>query len=109
MQNRKIILLIPPQSEFSKDYLPSLGIGYIASSLEMSGYKVKIIDSHVENYDSNMTIKKILEENPLAVGVTSVTQNRFNAIEVIKKNSKRIYLFLLAGGIFIIHTILLLL
>jgi len=105
MNNKKIILLIPPQEKFSKDYIPSLGIGYVAASLEKNGYEVKIIDSYAEHYDNSITIKKILEENPSAVGITSITQNRFNAIEIIRELKKeRKNLFIFVGGRHFHHT-----
>jgi len=105
MINKKIILLIPPQEKFSKDYIPSLGVGYVAANLEKNGYKVKIIDSHTEHYDNSITIKRILEEDPSAVGVTGVTQNRFNAIEIIRELKKqRKDLFIFVGGRHFHHT-----
>ena len=105
MLNKKIILLIPPQEKFSKDYIPSLGVGYVAANLEKNGYQVKIIDSHAERYDNSITIKRILEENPSAIGVTSITQNRFNAIEIIKELKKQQEnLFIFVGGRHFHHT-----
>jgi radical SAM superfamily enzyme YgiQ (UPF0313 family) len=90
---KKIILIIPPQEKFSKDYLPSIGVGYLAASLEKAGYAVMIIDSHVDNLNDQETAEAVLQENPDAVGITANSHNRFHAIAVareIKNGNERI-------------------
>jgi len=97
---KKIILVIPPQEKFTKDYLPSIGLGYIASCLERAKYEVKIIDSHVNNFDDEQTINKVLGEKPDVVGVTANSHNRFRAISVCKgiKRKSNNQIFVSVGG-----------
>ncbi len=97
---KKVVLVIPPQEKFNKDYLPSIGLGYIASCLERANYEVKIIDSHINNFDDEQTINKVLEEKPDAVGITANSHNRFHAISIckgIKKKSNN-KIFISVGG-----------
>lgn len=96
---KKIILLNPPAGKRSKDDLPILSIGYIASALEKGGYTVKIIDSAVYNYSNSETVQAVLNERPDAVGITCISGNRLNAIEIIKNikdRNKNIFIF--GGG-----------
>lgn len=96
----KVVLVIPPQEKFTKDYLPSIGIGYLASSLEEAGYEVKIIDSYIEGLDEEATVSTVLKEGPDAIGVTGNSHNRFHAIAVcrgIKKKSNNSVLVCVGG------------
>lgn len=89
----KIVLIIPPQEKFSKDYLPSISMGCLAASLEKANYDVKIIDSHVDNLSNQETVDRVLREKPEAVGITANSHNRFHAIEVargIKNKAKEV-------------------
>ncbi|XOB42198.1 MAG: B12-binding domain-containing radical SAM protein [Candidatus Nealsonbacteria bacterium] len=97
---KKIVLVIPPQEKFTKDYLPSLGLGYIAACLERANYEVKIIDSHINNFDDEQATNKVLEEKPDAVGITANSHNRFHAISVCKliKRKSNNQTFISVGG-----------
>ncbi len=104
--SQKIVFVIPPlPGQVTKEHLPILGVGYIAAVLEKNGYEVKIIDSIVNNYSNEETIRAVLKELPQAVGVTCSTSNRFNAVDIIegvKQNNKNIFIF--AGGRHFHHT-----
>lgn len=95
----KIVLIIPPQEKFSKDYLPSIGVGCLAASLERAGYDVKIIDSHINNLNDQETAERVLREKPDAVGITANSHNRFHAIEVARgiKNKEKNVLVCVGG------------
>lgn len=98
---RKIILIIPPQSETTtKDHLPSIGVGYLAAVLEKNNYQVRIIDSLIDGLDNVQTVDAALGEEPFLVGVNANTHNRFNAIEIIKgiKKKSNNEVFTVAGG-----------
>lgn len=98
---RKIVLIIPPQEEMSKDYLPSIGVGYLAAVLEKNNYEVKIIDSLVAGLTNKQTVDLALKTKPFLIGISANTHNRFNAVEIIqgvKKNSNR-DIFTVAGGV----------
>ena len=99
-RSEKIILIIPPQGEISKEYLPSIGIAYLAAVLEKDNYEVKIIDSLIEGFNNKQTIDAVLKEKPFLVGISADSHNRFNAIEVINgvKESSNGEIFTVAGG-----------
>lgn len=100
MDSRKIILIIPPQTEMSKEYLPSIGVAYLAAVAEKNNYEVKVIDSLICGYDVKQTINAAVKENPFLVGVSANTHNRFNAVDVINgiKNNNAGKIFTVAGG-----------
>ena len=97
----KVVLTTSPRAEgdLERSGLPFLGIGYIGSWLKKYGYGVKIIDPHVLSLGVEESVEKILEYNPQAVGVTATTDNRFKAIDLIKKlKGKNPDLFIFVGG-----------
>lgn len=53
--------------------LPPLGIAYIASSLEKTGHKVRIIDAVAESLSREDVRRRILDFSPEIVGITSMT------------------------------------
>lgn len=97
---RKIILIIPSQGKLTKDYLPSIGVGYVAASLERANFEASIIDSHVENLSDEQTIEMTLKERPDAVGINATSHNRFHAIAVARgiKRKSNGQIFVCAGG-----------
>jgi len=80
----KILLVVPPNEYISKDYLPPLGVGYVAGMLEKNNYDVKIIDTPVLGWGVDETVRVIKRENPDFLGITCVSNNRFNAIKIVK-------------------------
>lgn len=95
----KVILVIPPQEKFSKGYLPSIGVGCLAASLERAGYDVKIIDSHIDNLNEEETVERALREKPDVIGITANSHNRFHAIGVARgiKNKEKGILVCVGG------------
>jgi len=89
----KILLINPPfeytiQScqpkilEEGLDFLPPLGIMYIAAYLEKrTNYKVEILDTQVEQLKYNQIKEEIKKRNPDIIGITAMT---FTIIDVIK-------------------------
>jgi radical SAM superfamily enzyme YgiQ (UPF0313 family) len=89
----KILLINPPfeytlQScqpkilEEGLDFLPPLGIMYIAAYLENeTNHEVQILDTQVEKLNYTEIENKIREKNPDVIGITAMT---FTLIDVIK-------------------------
>ena len=89
----KILLINPPQLntisscmpkalEEGLDYLPPLGLMYLASYLKKnSSHQVKILDCQIEQLNYQNLSKKIIQESPDAIGITTMT---FTLIDVIK-------------------------
>ena len=95
----KILLLNPPgfvQSKFGRplanDSFPGLlGLGYLYSFLKKYDYDCKVYDFYFDNWDH---IERILrEEKAKIIGITCLTQVRFNAFRRESQLSARIKLF----------------
>lgn len=97
----KIVLTTTPQAQgdLERAGLPFLGIGYVARHLLDDGHEVKIVDAHTHLWDVKRAVEEILKLNPDAVGATASTNNRFQAIELIRQLKRRQpELFVFAGG-----------
>ena len=85
----KILLLYPPKLDlfkYGKKLLPasypSTGLSYIYSYLKQNNYNCKIYDLA---YDSLEKIKKILiREKADIIGITNLTEGRYNAFKLFK-------------------------
>tara|TARA_Y100000310_G_C20684797_1_gene818254 strand:+ start:1882 stop:3285 length:1404 start_codon:yes stop_codon:yes gene_type:complete len=69
--------------------LPPLGIALLAAVIRKEGYDVKILDCIALNMNGEQTIKKILDESPDYLAVTSITISIYNAQEIIQKIKER--------------------
>ncbi|MDD2688918.1 MAG: cobalamin-dependent protein, partial [Candidatus Omnitrophica bacterium] len=100
MNNMKVVLVevVPQGAMLTKELIPPLGLGYIASVLESKGYKVSIVDG--VRYEDNLhkALKIIVSESPEVVGFTTTSQARFRAIELIKMTKESTGAFTVAGG-----------
>lgn len=88
-----------PYFDTPKKILPPIGLGYIASALEKRGYNVTVKDFQIEYVPMSKAIKQIVDEHYDAIGISTITDNRFNAIELIrqvKQKDNRIFIFV--GG-----------
>jgi len=66
-----------------------LGLAYIAGQLEKDGHNVTVIDPIVDGLDSNETMDRIIESNPLLVGTSATTPIIGNALEILKEVKHR--------------------
>lgn len=80
----KILLINPPLDNFNEDPYPSLGLGYIGAILETKGYEVKIIDSPIMSFTLNDIKNVIIKYNPDIVGITCVSLNYNDCINITK-------------------------
>jgi len=102
---KKIVLVATALGFGTKDHLPILGLGYIASVLEKNGYNVKILDSTIHGYDNEAVIKHIINESPDAIGLSCISGNRFDAIKIIngiRAVNEKVFIF--GGGRHFHHT-----
>jgi len=73
---------MPKELESGMDFLPPLGLMYIAAYVkEKTNYNIEILDCGVEKIDYNNLENKIKNINPDIVGITAMT---FTLIDVIK-------------------------
>jgi anaerobic magnesium-protoporphyrin IX monomethyl ester cyclase len=75
----KVMLLFPPQGFTSKDVMPHIGLAYLAAVLEENDIQVEILDAQVEGLE-----KKYLQSKPDIVGITSLTEMRFQSFKAAK-------------------------
>ena len=75
--------MAPPEGFTTKEYLPPLGIGYMAAVLEKAGHEVMILDTPILHWSIEEIIKEIQNKNPDLLGITATSHSRFNAIKII--------------------------
>lgn len=63
----------------------NLGIGYIASYLELHGYEVDILDNMYDNLSDSDIINQIQVNNYAMIGISVCDQSRIYALKLIKK------------------------
>jgi len=80
----KVLLIFPPKGFSSKEPLPALGLIYLAAMLEKDGIPVKILDAAVEHLSWRSLRKRIKEESPDIVGITSLTEFRYEAFKTAR-------------------------
>ena len=86
---RKFLLLNSPifwnTTSEQEEYLSPLGLGYVATYLEMSGIEVKLIDC-VKEKKSVLNIMKLIDvNNPDFIGINIFTQN-YDIVKYIIEN-----------------------
>lgn len=100
----KVCLINPPSYFINPPWLNNtdfvhLGLGYIASVLESSGYETNIIECDIQNIDILNAALYVQMGNYKFVGLSIYSYNYLSAIKIaneIKKYSKDIFIF--AGG-----------
>jgi radical SAM superfamily enzyme YgiQ (UPF0313 family) len=72
-----VVLVNPPPEQIIEEYdapeYPHIGIGYLASSLELSGFSPIVVDAKLERLSLDTTVNKILSMSPTILGVTAMT------------------------------------
>ena len=77
-------LLINPPYPFSEVPIMPMGLAYIAGVLEHSGNEVDVLDLLVSKYSKDKIKRKLEENQPDIIGVTSVTMNYPIASDILK-------------------------
>ena len=84
----KCLLLNSPiyrdRSDAIEDYLPPLGLGYIATHLNDSGINAEIIDCVKERYGVNEIFDLLSRQMPEFIGINIFTQNYDTVKEIIE-------------------------
>ncbi len=82
-----IVLIYPSMDPGKKQLfgLPPLGILYIASVLKREGITVKVIDASIKGYTSDQVVQLVLKEHPKLAGISAVSLQITQAIEIAKK------------------------
>ncbi|MBD3164418.1 radical SAM protein [Candidatus Woesearchaeota archaeon] len=82
------ILFVVPQFSYktldeASTRCPPLGIAILASVLEEKGYDVEILDSFALGLDKKQITDYVVSENPTVIGISSVTANYPESIQLI--------------------------
>ena len=82
MPNMKIMLISPPTKGGA--LCPPLSLGYLASSLEIQGYAVKIVDPLPFNYKYKDFYREIKNYEPDVLGISCTTPSIYNSYNLAK-------------------------
>lgn len=104
----KVTFVLPPfdlskslgsKSRMTRGFLPSLGIGYLASSLEARGHVTSLVDAQVLALDIDETVQMVLDEDPDVVALSAMSIYA-HASYLVAANLKAINpdLFIVLGG-----------
>jgi len=77
----KVMLVFPPRGFTSKNAMPHLGLAYLAAVLEENDIQVEILDAQVERLSWKDLKKKYLQSKPDIVGISSLTEMRFESFK----------------------------
>ncbi len=85
----KVMIFVPPGGYFAERWskgpiMPPLGIIYIATVLKQNGVDVELVPAELYQMSWKEIARKIETEKPDIVGVTSTTENRFQAFKLLK-------------------------
>jgi len=101
---QRIILIEPPYLDLYgkskiavKPYFP-LGLGYIAAVLKKTGNEVRLLVSPNESDFINLVISSIEDFGPDIIGLTSMTSNYSNAVNIAREIKKRLKIPIMIGG-----------
>ena len=82
-----IVLVNPPPRKivevYDKPDYPHVGLGYLASNLELNGFSPIVIDAKLEGISFEETIEKVLSLSPAVLGVTAMTHEITYAHELV--------------------------
>lgn len=85
---KKVLLFNSPiykdKSNVEEEYLPPIGLGYIATYLEKSNIDVKLIDCVAEKLKKDEILNIIANEVPEYVGINIFTQNLSYVREIVE-------------------------
>ncbi|MCP4625193.1 MAG: radical SAM protein [bacterium] len=110
MPNQHTITLVRPlirdyinsmssrEFESSIGLVPPLGLCYLASSLEESGYSVSLFDGETPGHNEQTLIEYLNQVQPSVVGISMVTTNFFGALHTAKLIRKTLPHACVVGG-----------
>lgn len=81
------VVLIAPAYYYRKKKVreqPQLGLAYIAAYLEEAGINVSVIDAAIYSLSSEKIAEQVKQFNPIVVGITGCTDDRYGMIETIQ-------------------------
>jgi len=94
-RKRKIVLVRPNYK--SHIITPPLGIGYLSSYLKKNKVEVILVDALKDNLTTAQVVKKVLKEEPMAVGITCLTAFYIEVVKLSKLLKKNGFKVIIGG------------
>ena len=100
----KVMLCLPPGGYFAERWsqgstMPSLGVLYLAAVLEQHQIDVEVVPAHVLRMTWEEVGRKIEDEKPDVIGITTTTENRFQSFRLAQvAKQARPQAFVAMGG-----------
>lgn len=99
MKSNNVALVIPYQTDVTKDSEVPLGILSIATVIKQKGYNPLIYDLTVNKLSNDVLVSKLKENNVKILGISFGTTNRFTGFELCKIIKESIPgIIIIAGG-----------
>lgn len=99
-----VVLLTPPTPGFSAAYsAENLGLGYLAATLRREGYRVRILDSVLEELDGLQTFQALMDiGEPILLGLSLLSSAQYqqakNLTHALRRHGWKCHIT--AGGMF---------
>lgn len=95
MNNSDVLLILPAGGYYAERWkagslMPPLGLFYLAAVLEQNGFRVAIIDAHLEGLTIKDVVARAAEINPKVIGLSFATDNRFPAFSTVEALKQRL-------------------
>jgi len=96
---RQTIALTVPYSNTHRTAEENLGLGYLAATLRLAGFRVEIIDGWLENLSHEEIVNCVVAlPNLLLVGISAYRSSLENAARLVRDIKNRISIPIVAGG-----------
>lgn len=80
----KVFLLFPPKVFNTKELMPPLSLAYLSAVLEENNIEVEVLDALIESCSWRELKKRLLRSKADIVGITSLTESRFESFKSAK-------------------------
>ncbi|MFQ5583342.1 MAG: cobalamin-dependent protein [Calditrichia bacterium] len=98
MRYHRVLLIGPPHSGFlGIGYEPNISLGYLSETLESYRLEHEVFDMAL-NYDESELWEKVANYQPDLVGVTMMSLDYLNTIEIIRRLKEKFRVDVVVGG-----------
>jgi len=94
----RIALVKPPPTYADWNRYPVLGLSYLGSCIEHSGFDCEIFDAHFNGWSENELLARITNYQPDVVGITAMTHEIIPAASIAKSIKKEFGIPIIIGG-----------